>query len=83
MFVLIYVDDIIIARSTQCHTSSPMTAWPIFSLKDLGELNFFMRIEANRMNDGLLLMHEKYASDLLKKVGMGYCKRSGVTIVCQ
>jgi hypothetical protein len=45
-----------------------------FALKDLGELNFFLGIEVKKIKDGILLTREKYASDLLKKVGMSNCK---------
>jgi hypothetical protein len=41
-----------------------------FALKDLGELHYFLRIEVTKMMDSLLLTQEKYASDLLKRVGM-------------
>jgi histone deacetylase 1/2 len=41
-----------------------------FSLKDLGDLHFFLGIEVKKVNDSLLLTQEKYASDLLDKVGM-------------
>jgi hypothetical protein len=45
-----------------------------FALKDLGKLSFFLGIEVNRTRDGLVLTQEKYAVDLLKKVGMSNCK---------
>jgi hypothetical protein len=45
-----------------------------FALKDLGDLNYFLGIEVIRKRDGLLLKQEKYASDLLTKVGMSNCK---------
>jgi hypothetical protein len=43
----------------------------------LGELSFFLGIEVNHIRNGLVLTQEKYAADLLKKVGMPNCK--GVT----
>jgi hypothetical protein len=43
-------------------------------LKDLGELHYFIGIEVNKTNDGLILTQEKYANGLLKKTGMSGCK---------
>ena len=75
MFVLIYVDDIIV-------TSSSSEAIPAllrdlnehFAIKDLGDLHYFLGIEVTRTPDGLLLSQEKYATDLLSRVGMKNCK---------
>jgi hypothetical protein len=39
----------------------------------LGDLHFFLGIEVKKVQDGLLLTQEKYASDLLIKVGMEKC----------
>lgn len=48
-----------------------------FALKDLGTLHYFLGIEVVQKHDSIILSQEKYASDLLKKVGMTDCK--GVT----
>lgn len=44
-----------------------------FALKDLGDLHYFLGIEV-KMDDGILLTQEKYATDLLKRVNMLCCK---------
>jgi histone deacetylase 1/2 len=44
-----------------------------FALKDLGELNFFLGIEVKKCSNGIVLTQEKYAKDLLKRVGMSLC----------
>jgi hypothetical protein len=75
MFILIYVDDIIVASSTkEAMTALLKDLKKDFSLKDLGELHYFLVIEVNKVQDGLILTQEKYASDLLKKAGMSGCK---------
>jgi hypothetical protein len=43
-------------------------------LKDLGDLNYFLGIQVTRTRDGLILSQEKYASDVMHKVGMQKCK---------
>lgn len=45
-----------------------------FALQDLGELHYFLGIEVNKVCDGIVLVQEKYASDLLKRVNMSDCK---------
>jgi histone deacetylase 1/2 len=75
IFVLIYVDDIIVTGSSDHAISTllkNLTAH--FAIKDLGNLHYFLGIEVKRTFDGLLLTQEKYAHDLLAKVGMLDCK---------
>jgi histone deacetylase 1/2 len=47
-----------------------------FALKDLGPLHFFLGIEVKQTHDGLRLTQEKYAADILTKVGMIHCTSS-------
>jgi histone deacetylase 1/2 len=75
IFVLVYVDDIIVTSSSNDAISvllKSLTAH--FAIKDLGELHYFLGIEVGRLHDGLLLTQEKYAHDLLTRVGMLDCK---------
>jgi hypothetical protein len=75
MFVLVYVDDIIVASSSEQATKAFLQdLHDEFALKDLGELHYFLGIEVTKAKDGLILSQEKYASDLLKKEGMSDCK---------
>ena len=45
-----------------------------FALKDLGDLHFFLGIEVRKLEDGLHLSQEKYANDLVRRVGLQGCK---------
>jgi hypothetical protein len=75
IFVLVYVDDIIVASSTEAATATLLKDLEEeFALKDLGDLHYFLGIEVNKVRDGVILTQDKYASDLLKKVGMSDCK---------
>jgi len=75
MFVLVYVDDIIVASSIGKATDALLQdLQKEFALKDLGQLHYFLGIEVSKVRDGIVLMQDKYASDLLKKVGMSDCK---------
>jgi hypothetical protein len=75
MFVLVFVDDIIITSSSQKATEHLLHKLSQeFALKDLGDLYYFLGIEVHKVSDGIVLTQEKYALDLLKKVGIGDCK---------
>jgi hypothetical protein len=74
IFVLIYVDDIIVTSSSDSAVSALLKDLNVhFAIKDLGPLHFFLGIEVKRTSDGLLLTQEKYANDLMSKVGMVGC----------
>jgi hypothetical protein len=75
VFVLVSFDDIIIVSSLDQATKVLLQdLQKEFALKDLGDLHYFLGIEVTKMKNGLQLNEEKYASDLLKKVGMSNCK---------
>lgn len=75
MFVLVYVDDIIVASSSEKATTALLQDLKgDFALKDLGELHYFLGIEVSKVQNGIVLSQDKYANDLLKRVGMTNCK---------
>jgi histone deacetylase 1/2 len=75
MFVLVYVDDIIVASSSQEATVALLKDLERdFALKDLGELHYFLGIEVKKRKDGLVLTQERYATDILERVNMSNCK---------
>jgi histone deacetylase 1/2 len=75
IYVLVYVDDIIVASSCQTATTALLKDLQgDFALKDLGDLHFFLGIEVKQLKDGLVLSQQKYASDILLRAGMTNCK---------
>jgi histone deacetylase 1/2 len=75
MFVLVYVDDIIVASSSSEATRALLKDLEKeFALKDLGDLHYFLGIEVKRNADGLILSQEKYARDIIKRTSMSNCK---------
>jgi histone deacetylase 1/2 len=69
------VDDIIVASSSDKATTTLLQDLKgEFAIKDLGELHYFLSIEVKKVNNGIVLTQEKYASDLLSRVGMSDCK---------
>jgi hypothetical protein len=75
MYLLIYVDDIILASSTDAAVEALLNdLWSEFALKDLGPLNYFMGIEVKPSSDAIVLIQEKYTREILRRVGMQDCK---------
>jgi histone deacetylase 1/2 len=56
IFVLVYVDDIIVTSSSDYAVSALLQDLnKNFAIKDLGELHFFLGIEVKKVPHGLLL----------------------------
>ena len=71
IYLLVYVDDIIITGSSPSHlTSFVTTLAQRFSLKDLGTLSYFLGIEVIPNSHGLFLNQSKYIIDLLTRHNM-------------
>jgi hypothetical protein len=71
MFLLVYVDDIIVTSS--CLDALLKDLSVEFTLKDLGQLHYFLEIQVIRNDAGVTLCQEKYAADLLEKEGVKNC----------
>lgn len=71
MVILVYVDDLILARSSseQCAAFKDYLSQR-FRIKDLGPLRFFPGIEVARNFTGIFLSQRKYALDILTECGM-------------
>ncbi|KAL6326598.1 hypothetical protein AAG906_008460 [Vitis piasezkii] len=74
-YVLVYVDDILVTGSDTTAITSLITQLNLeFSLKDLGEVHYFLGIQVSHTNNGLHLSQTKYIRDLLQKTKMVHCK---------
>ncbi|KAM3294017.1 hypothetical protein ACQJBY_037111 [Aegilops geniculata] len=77
MYLLVYVDDIILISSSAAAAGRLVAALSgDFAVKDLGALHFFLGLEVSRSSTGLTLTHKKYSLDLLHRVGMLKCKHA-------
>lgn len=73
--MLVYVDDIIVANSSPTATDALLAdLQKDFTLKDLGDLHYFLGIEVKRRQGGLVLTQEWYAAVILSRSGMDKCK---------
>lgn len=75
LYVFVYVDDMLITGSNRSEIAALIaTLNSRFSLKDLGEVKYFLGIELFRTATGLHLRQQKYISDLLQKSNMSTAK---------
>jgi histone deacetylase 1/2 len=83
IYVLIYVDDILITGSAPHLIQDLIHKLNIkFALKQLGEVDYFLGIEVNHVaSGGLFLNQSKYIKDLLCKTNMDNCKPIGSPMV--
>jgi hypothetical protein len=71
MFVLIYVDDIIITSPSPAAIDGVLsTLQSDFAVKDLGPLKFFLGIEVIPNEHGVLLSQQRYIKDILTRTKM-------------
>ncbi|MDV3140030.1 MAG: reverse transcriptase domain-containing protein [Sweet potato little leaf phytoplasma] len=72
VFILVYVDDIIVTGSNPEYIQSLVSKLnSSFALKDLGNLDYFLGIQVLTLpNGGLLLSQSKYIKDLLDRANM-------------
>lgn len=77
IFVLVYVDDIIVTSSCNDAISALLQDLSLtFALTDLGDLHVFLGLEVKKFTEGILLTQEKYATYLLTRTGMTKAKES-------
>lgn len=75
LLVLIYVDDLIITGSSSIHIQQIITYLQSqFTVKDLGDLSFFLGVEVGRCKEGLFLSQHMYIVDLLRRHCMNGAK---------
>jgi hypothetical protein len=70
VYILVYMDGIIVVGSSSTATNALLrNLEKDFALKDFGDMHYFLGIEVNKINDGILLSQSKYAMDILKRAG--------------
>jgi hypothetical protein len=71
LFLLVYVDDILITDSSPLAISQLISnPSQEFAVKDLGHLKYFLGIEAHQLPAGLLLSQSQYIFNLLQRTKM-------------
>ncbi|CAH9102709.1 unnamed protein product [Cuscuta europaea] len=68
VYILLYVDDILITGSSLSFVRSIIDSLSThFAMKDLGDIHFFLGLQAWRTSTCLFLSQQKYISDLLHR----------------
>jgi hypothetical protein len=75
VYLLLYVDDIILTASSTVLLRRTISALQQeFTIKDLGPLHHFLGITVERCPDGLFFHQRTYTIDILKRAVMADCK---------
>ncbi|GKC14039.1 ribonuclease H-like domain-containing protein [Tanacetum coccineum] len=73
-YLLLYVDDIILTTSSLAFLQRIITSLHSeFAITDLGSLNYFLGISAQRSATGLFLSQSKFAKKILERAHMQNC----------
>ena len=71
IYVLIYVDDIIITSSSSVAIAQLLLSLQVdFAVKDLGSLKYFLGVEVIPTTNGVLLSQQRYIKDILTRTKM-------------
>ena len=71
IYLVVYVDDIIITGSDQDDSQKlKQHLFTHFQTKDLGKLKYFMGIEIPQSSSGVVISQRKYALDILEETDM-------------
>ncbi|GJT99297.1 ribonuclease H-like domain-containing protein [Tanacetum coccineum] len=73
-YLLLYVDDIILTASSSAFLQRIIASLHNeFAMTDLGSLNYFLGISAQRSASGLFLSQSKFAEEILERAHMQNC----------
>lgn len=79
IIIQVYVDDILFGfKNGKLCEEFAAFMHKEFEMSMIGELNFFLGLQVKQDNKGILLNHNKYAKELVKKFNMGNHKESQV-----
>ncbi|XP_028105833.1 uncharacterized protein LOC114304884 [Camellia sinensis] len=74
-YILIYVNDILLIGIDEGYIQSLLSHMHhAFSMKELGDISYFLGTFVQPISQGFFLSQHKYASELLVKAGMVDCK---------
>jgi hypothetical protein len=81
VYLLLYVDDIIITGNSSTAVSNIISQLSdAFELKDLGPLRYFLGLQIDYQKGGFFVHQRKYLTDLLHKFTMTDCKPASTPI---
>lgn len=74
LVVCVYVDNLLMTRSSSKLISEfKQEMARKFEMSDLGRLTYYLGIEVQQTNEGIVLSQDRYAQKILEEVGMQNC----------
>nr|GFA47257.1 retrovirus-related Pol polyprotein from transposon TNT 1-94 [Tanacetum cinerariifolium] len=74
MLIQIYVDDIMFGSTNSKYCTNFSDLMVIrFEMSIMGEMKFFLGLQANQISNGIFINQSKYILDILKRFGMENC----------
>jgi hypothetical protein len=74
-YLLLYVDDMILSASSPALLQQLFKQLQSsFTVKDMGDLRYFLGVEVQRSAHGFFLSQSKYTHEVLERTGMANCK---------
>lgn len=84
ILLLLYVDDMLITgNGSEAQKRFLKEINSEFRMKDLGQMEYFLGIQAKFSESGLFLSQERYALDLLNSAGMSQCSEVSTPLPIQ
>nr|GEY81498.1 putative ribonuclease H-like domain-containing protein [Tanacetum cinerariifolium] len=81
LLVQVYVDDIIFGSTNKelCKAFEKLMK-DKFQMSSMGELTFFLGLQAKQKDNGIFIRQGKYVAEILRKFGLTYGKSASTTI---
>uniref|UniRef100_A0ACD5Y6T1 Uncharacterized protein n=1 Tax=Avena sativa TaxID=4498 RepID=A0ACD5Y6T1_AVESA len=81
LLVRVYVDDLIITGTSVSGINQFKDQMKrMFSMSDLGLLNYYLGIQVSQTSDGISICQSSYAEKLLEKSGMKHCNSAQIPL---
>ncbi|XP_019416398.1 PREDICTED: uncharacterized protein LOC109327687 [Lupinus angustifolius] len=81
--MLVYVDDLILTgNDLQQISNTKIILDNKFSIKDIGQLKYFLGMKVARTTEGISLYQRKYTLDLLQEIGLLVAKPASTPMEC-
>ena len=74
LIICLYVDDMIYLGSISMINEFKASMKREFEMANLGELQYFLGLKVKQCEDGIFICQQKYATELLKRFNLLYCK---------
>src|ERR1044072_6362112 len=81
MFICLYVDDLVIIGASDHEIEKVKNDLKLeFEMSDLGELSYFLGIQFEKVENGIVMHQNKYMTEVLKRFNMAQCNPVNVPV---